>query len=259
MGDQLGFSARSGSSYVTDAEAADILGPTAVLTQEQSRSFWESADDSIRVIESIPFFRETLLACAIENTADAQWRLVYPLGLAPLLILCKVGMTTRLITPQIGSIDGPDVAIVNDPRAPSPSLCKGGVDFIMKHRNTPWSHSPRPAGWRLIDFQPRHCRRAWSEQAALLAAGSARPLERAHERDVIEAVLALWGVHGVEHLPESSHWGLPLAKGEPPIMVTTCSEGVYIGAVIKGTVDFYEWLGVCAQIAPDHPNLSPTA
>lgn len=257
MGDQLGFSARSASTYVTECEATDILGSSAILTQEQSRLFWESGDDAIRVIESIPFSRETLLACAVENKANAQWRLVYLLGLAPLLMLCKVGMTTRLITPHIGSIDGPDVAIVNDPRVPS--LCKGGVDFIMKHRNMTWSHAPRPVGWRLINFQPRHRARTWREQSALLTAGSNRLLERAHDRDVIEATLALWGVTGVEHLPEFAHWGFPRATGEPPTMVTINSEGMYVSAVIPDTVEFYSWLGVCAQIAPDHPNLSPTA
>lgn len=257
MGDQLNPTARKAKIYVTESEAVDILSQDAVLTVDQSRCFWESDDDAIRVIESIPFSRETLFACAVENRADAQWRLVYLMGLAPLLMLCKVGMTTRLITPQIGSIDGPDVAIVNDRR--EPALCKGGADFIMKQRSEKWSYSSRPRGWRLIDFQPRHCRRTWSEQGALLAVGSTRTLQRAHERDVIEAVLALWGVTGVEHLPESAHWGLARAKSEPPITVTTNSEGVYISAIIHESVDFYDWLGVCAQIAPDHPNLSPTA
>lgn len=256
MGDQLNPTTRKASIYVTEGEAVDILSKNAVLTVDQSRCFWE-ADEEIHVIESIPFSRETLFGCATENKTGAQWRLVYLLGIAPLLMLCKVGLTTRLITPQVGSLEWPDVAIVNDRR--EPTLCKGGADFIMKQRNEKWAYSTRSHGWRLIDFQPRHCRRTWNEQTALLAAGSTRALQRAHERDVIEAVLALWGVTGVEHLPESAHWGLPRAKSEPPITVTINSEGVYIGAIIHESVDFYDWLGVCAQIAPDRSNLSPTA
>lgn len=237
--------ARGTRAFVVESQAAEILGEAAVITIGQARYFWE-ADEKIHRLDSVPFASARLARCATENNNGHQWRLCYLLGTAPLVLLCKFPIPTRLITSQLGTLEQPDIAVIDDRH--DPGFCMSTIDFIMKSRSDKWSFSPRPPGWRLIDLKPRYCRLAWDEQTTLLEAAG---LLRAHDRDVLEAIFAIKGITGEDLLPYSTHWGFPMAPGRPPITVGTNSEGVYLASTIEAKVGFYDWLGVCAQISPE--------
>ncbi|MEK7619439.1 MAG: hypothetical protein AAB416_04385 [Patescibacteria group bacterium] len=240
-------SARGQRAFVSQAQAIERLGQSAVVTVEQARAFWESEEEMYRV-DSVPFSVENLSRCAKENERGHQWRLVWVLGLKPLQIVCKIRMPSRLMTPMTGSLSGPDTIVIMEKF--EPTFCMGGANFIIKAANEQWAFGSQRRGWRLIDFKPRFPRLNWNQQEALLASESP-VLTRAHDRDVLEAMFVIAGTTGEDLLAYHSHWGYPRAKEANPIIIGTNSEGVYVISTFPETVEFYDWLGVCAEIAPE--------
>lgn len=165
---------------ITEERAIAILGEAKVVTLGEVTQKWGKAPSET---PSVPFSEEVLGQCAKANGAgDADWRLVYVLGLS---------------LREQRAIRGAD-------RAKQP--CFWTNTWWLEKAEDSWAIKRVEAGYRLLNFQFQFTNLDWKEQGKAIAK-LGRNYERAEEQAIVETILSVFMVTGERLLETIYHWG----------------------------------------------------
>lgn len=163
-----------------EERAIAILGKARVVTLGEVTQKWRRA---LSEIPSVPFSEEVLGQCAKENEAgDADWRLVYVLGLS---------------LREQRELRGTDNC----------KPCFNTDTWWLEKSEDSWATKGVEPGYRLLNFKLQFRSMNWKEQRKAIAK-FCRNDKRAEEQAVSEAILSVFMVTGECLLKLSYHWGI---------------------------------------------------
>jgi hypothetical protein len=157
--------------------AQRILGWKKVITAQQAASAFNCP---VPALQPMPYSDSILRECAILNKwRHADWRLVFSLPLS--------------LLEQRQTLAGDQLF--------------NGESYRLEDDHSPWARIRPAASYHLIDFRGRFNACDWMVQNSLIMQFS-RHVERADERVVSQALIAIYRVHNIRMFKNQYHRGL---------------------------------------------------
>lgn len=205
--------------------AMGMFSPDNVISVAQGREFWGQDDYPVEPL-LIPYTLKQLERCQQQNEdKTARWYL-HP------LFRLTISQTEEYL---------------NNTTAYKDRLV--GVDNWRNSQGDAWVHQYPPAEFCLTDLTCRFESRSWEDQG--LQIKSLGPdYARAHDWDVLQLLLTLWGVHGKAALLTITHWGVIECYNREKLVIKPKEPNRIELASAPVTVPTYEKLTTLVSLMP---------